>query len=123
MCRPNSLLPFEFGRAPRTLSSGPSNVTTHCNLAFDFTTLIGPPARWREIANFPSKDSLQFSVFGEKEGKWVPVVQQAWRRKQPEGGMNSLVSLPAPKIHVSQARVELANARGGPRQPRRAWHF
>jgi uncharacterized protein YndB with AHSA1/START domain len=61
-------------------------------LAFDFTTLVGPPARWREIASFPGKDSLQFTVYGEKEGKWVPVVQQTWKRQQPKGEINSLVT-------------------------------
>src|SRR5262249_26562004 len=59
---------------------------------FDFATLIGTPAKWREVASFPEKDVLQFTVFGEKAGKWVPVVKQTWKRKVAEAGIDQLVT-------------------------------
>jgi uncharacterized protein YndB with AHSA1/START domain len=51
-------------------------------LRFDFETLIGPPAKWRSEAKFPDKDTYQFTVFGEKDGKWAPVVTQTLKRRQ-----------------------------------------
>jgi uncharacterized protein YndB with AHSA1/START domain len=62
------------------------------DLVFDFATLVGAPGKWREVASFSDKDMLQFTIFGEKEGKWMPVVKQTWKRKQPEDGANQLVT-------------------------------
>jgi uncharacterized protein YndB with AHSA1/START domain len=50
-------------------------------LRFDFETLIGKPAKWRSEAKFPDKDTYQFTIFGEKDGQWTPVVEQALKRK------------------------------------------
>jgi uncharacterized protein YndB with AHSA1/START domain len=52
------------------------------DLVFDFATLIGKPARWREILKFPDQETMKFTIFGEKEGKWAPVVTQTSKRKQ-----------------------------------------
>jgi uncharacterized protein YndB with AHSA1/START domain len=52
-------------------------------LRFDFETMIGRPAKWRSSAKFPDKDTYQFTIFGEKEGKWSPVVTQTLKRRQP----------------------------------------
>ena len=52
------------------------------NLVFDFGTLIGTPAKWRETLSFPDENTMQFTIFGEKEGKWTPVVTQTSKRKQ-----------------------------------------
>jgi uncharacterized protein YndB with AHSA1/START domain len=52
-------------------------------LRYDFETLIGQPAKWRSTAKFPDKDTYQFTIFGEKEGKWSPVVTQTLKRKRP----------------------------------------
>lgn len=52
-------------------------------LRFEFETLIGPPAKWRSEAKFPDKDTYDFTVFGEKDGKWTPIVKQTLKRQQP----------------------------------------
>jgi uncharacterized protein YndB with AHSA1/START domain len=52
-------------------------------LRFEFETLIGRPAKWRSSAKFPDKDTYQFTIFGEKEGKWSPVVTQTLKRQPP----------------------------------------
>ena len=54
------------------------------DLIFDFATIIGKPAKWREILRFPDKDTMQFTIFGEKGVKWIPVVKQTSKRRQPE---------------------------------------
>jgi uncharacterized protein YndB with AHSA1/START domain len=51
-------------------------------LRFEFETLIGPPAQWRSDAKFPDKDTYEFTVFGQKDGKWTPVVKQTLKRWQ-----------------------------------------
>jgi uncharacterized protein YndB with AHSA1/START domain len=53
------------------------------DLIFDFATLIGTPAKWHEVLKFPDHETMQFTIFGEKEGKWAPVVTQTSKRKQP----------------------------------------
>jgi uncharacterized protein YndB with AHSA1/START domain len=62
------------------------------NLVFDFTTLIGTSARWRETLSFPDENTIQFTIFGEKEGKWAPVVTQTSKRKQAEGEADKLIT-------------------------------
>jgi uncharacterized protein YndB with AHSA1/START domain len=52
-------------------------------LILEFETLIGPPAKWRSIGRFPDKDTFQFTIYGEKEGKWKPLVTQTLKREQP----------------------------------------
>jgi uncharacterized protein YndB with AHSA1/START domain len=52
-------------------------------LHFDFETLIGPPGKYRSTAKFPDKDTYQFTILGEKDGKWSPLVTQSLKRKQP----------------------------------------
>ena len=61
------------------------------DLVFEFTTIIGKPARWREVLRFTDKDTMQFTIFGEKAGKWIPNVKQTSRRKQPKVESNELV--------------------------------
>ena len=59
---------------------------------FEFATVVGKPARWREALRFPDKDTMQFTIFGEKEGKWIPMVKQTSRRRQPEKDTKRLVT-------------------------------
>jgi uncharacterized protein YndB with AHSA1/START domain len=61
-------------------------------LIFDFATIVGKPAKWREVLQFTDKDTMQFTIFGEKDGKWMPVVKQTSKRRQPEVGASSLVT-------------------------------
>ncbi|HMF10743.1 MAG TPA: SRPBCC domain-containing protein [Gemmataceae bacterium] len=49
----------------------------------EFETLVGPPAKWRSVGKFADKDTYQFTIYGDKEGKWTPVVEQTLKRKQP----------------------------------------
>ncbi len=62
------------------------------DLVFEFATIIGKPARWREVLRFADKDTMQFTIFGEKEGKWIPVVKQTSKRQQGTLEANELVT-------------------------------
>jgi hypothetical protein len=39
---------------------------------FDFATLIGQPGKWRSVGKVPTPDSYEFTIFAEKDGKYVP---------------------------------------------------
>lgn len=54
------------------------------DLVFEFATIIGSPAKWREVLSFTDKDTMQFTIFGERESKWVPIVKQTSKRKHAE---------------------------------------
>lgn len=62
------------------------------SLVFEFATLIGPPARWRQVVHFTDPDTMQFVIFGEKEGNGVPVVKQTSKRRQAEAEPDRLVT-------------------------------
>jgi uncharacterized protein YndB with AHSA1/START domain len=62
------------------------------DLVFEFTTIIGKPAQWREVLRFTDKDTMQFTIFGDRGGKWVPVVKQTSRRKQQKVESTELVT-------------------------------
>lgn len=53
------------------------------SVVLEFETLIGPPAKWRSVGKFPDRDTYQFTIYGEKDGKWAEVVKQTLKRKQP----------------------------------------
>jgi uncharacterized protein YndB with AHSA1/START domain len=54
------------------------------DVIFDFATIIGKPAKWRETLRFTDKDTMQFTIFGEKDGEWMPVVKQTSKRRRTE---------------------------------------
>ena len=62
------------------------------DLIFEFATIIGQPAKWRESLRFPDKDTMQFTIFSEKDGQWIPIVKQTSKRRQPVTGANELVT-------------------------------
>ena len=62
------------------------------DLIFEFATIVGKPAKWRESLRFPDKDTMQFTIFSEKDGQWVPIVKQTSKRRQPEVEANELVT-------------------------------
>jgi uncharacterized protein YndB with AHSA1/START domain len=53
------------------------------SVVLEFETLIGPGARWRSVGKFPDTDTYQFTIYGMKDGKWTPVVEQTLKRKRP----------------------------------------
>jgi uncharacterized protein YndB with AHSA1/START domain len=53
------------------------------NVVLEFETRIGPSAKWRSVGRFPDKDTYHFTIYGDKNGKWTPVVEQTLKRKQP----------------------------------------
>src|SRR5262249_22462324 len=55
-------------------------------------TLIGPPSKWRSVGKFPDRDTYEFTIYGEKDGKWTRVVQQTLRRKQPPADERSQIT-------------------------------
>jgi len=62
------------------------------NLNFEFATLIGTPANWRETLTFRDENTMRFTIFGENEGKWAPVVTQTSKRKQAIDDPSELVT-------------------------------
>ena len=54
------------------------------DLVFEFATIIGKPAAWREVLRFTDKDTMQFTIFGQKDDQWVPIVKQTSKRRQLE---------------------------------------
>ena len=52
------------------------------DVIFEFATIIGKPAKWRETLRFTDKDTMQFTIFGEKDGQWTPVVKQTSKRRR-----------------------------------------
>jgi uncharacterized protein YndB with AHSA1/START domain len=62
------------------------------DLVFDFATIVGAPARWREVLRFPDQDTMQLTIFSEKEGKFVPVVEQTSKRRKSEVEKDQLVT-------------------------------
>jgi uncharacterized protein YndB with AHSA1/START domain len=52
-------------------------------LVYEFETLVGKPAKWRSVARFPDPDTYRFTIYGQKEGKWSPIVEQALKRANP----------------------------------------
>jgi uncharacterized protein YndB with AHSA1/START domain len=72
-------------------------------LHYDFETLVGPPAHWRSVARFTDAHTYQFTILGEKEGKWVPVVEQTVKRTRPIGDTSRQVTegiIAAPRAAV-----------------------
>ncbi len=61
-------------------------------VVLEFETLIGPPARWRSVGQFPGKDTYQFTIYGAKNGAWTPVVRQTLRRKRAPADATSQVT-------------------------------
>jgi uncharacterized protein YndB with AHSA1/START domain len=62
------------------------------NLVFNFATIVGPPAKWREILRFPDKDTMEFTLFREQDGKSVEVVKKTSARKHTDARADSLVT-------------------------------
>jgi len=82
------------------------------DLVFEFTTIIGKPARWREVLRFTDKDTMQFTIFGEKADKWIPIVKQTSRRKQPKAESNDLVTEGVIEAPVAAVWAALATKEG-----------
>jgi uncharacterized protein YndB with AHSA1/START domain len=62
------------------------------NLIFEFATIVGRPGRWRSALAFPDSDTMQFTIFAEKEGKWAESVKLASKRRQPGADPHQLVT-------------------------------
>jgi uncharacterized protein YndB with AHSA1/START domain len=69
-----------------TVSKGESG------LVFEFATVVGPPSKWREEARFTDADTLEFTIYGEKEGKWSPVHSEVLKRTSGETGPGKIVT-------------------------------
>jgi uncharacterized protein YndB with AHSA1/START domain len=62
------------------------------DVIFEFATIVGPPAKWHEVLRFTDADTMEFTIFAEKDGKWSPVVTQISKRRQPKSDAGQLVS-------------------------------
>jgi uncharacterized protein YndB with AHSA1/START domain len=62
------------------------------DIVFEFASVVGKPAKWREILRFPEQDTMQFTIFAEKESKWIPVVKQTSRRRRAGQDANQVVT-------------------------------
>jgi uncharacterized protein YndB with AHSA1/START domain len=87
------------------------------DVIFEFATIVGPPAKWREVLTFIDTDTMQFTIFGEKQGKWAPVVKQTSKRRQPKSDAGSLVS-----EGVIDAPIEAVWAAFATKQGQESWN-
>jgi uncharacterized protein YndB with AHSA1/START domain len=62
------------------------------DLIFEFATIIGKPASWREVLRFTDQDTMEFTIFSQKGDQWVPVVKQTSKRRLPEISASELVT-------------------------------
>ena len=62
------------------------------DVVFEFATIVGKPAKWREVLQFTDKDTMQFTIFGEKNGQWNPVVKQTSKRRLAANATDELVT-------------------------------
>jgi uncharacterized protein YndB with AHSA1/START domain len=62
------------------------------SVVLEFETLIGPPAKWRSVGKFPDKDTYQFTIYGDKDGRWTQVVEQTLKRKEPPADENRQIT-------------------------------
>jgi hypothetical protein len=50
---------------------------------FDFDTIVGTPAKWRSVGRLSDdNNSYQFTIYGQKDGKWEPNHKIALKRKK-----------------------------------------
>jgi uncharacterized protein YndB with AHSA1/START domain len=61
-------------------------------IVFEFATIVGKPASWREVLTFPDKDTMKFTIYGQKDGKWNPVVEQTAKRRRSKTDSGQLVT-------------------------------
>jgi uncharacterized protein YndB with AHSA1/START domain len=81
------------------------------DIIFEFATIIGKPAKWRETLRFTDKETMQFTIFGEKDGQWSPVVKQTAKRRQPESSaaqqvVEGMISAPVSDVWAALATKE-----------------
>jgi uncharacterized protein YndB with AHSA1/START domain len=62
------------------------------DLVFEFATIVGAPAKWRAVLRFTDQNTMHSTIFGEKQGKWVPVVEQITKRKAAAVSSDQLVT-------------------------------
>jgi uncharacterized protein YndB with AHSA1/START domain len=62
------------------------------DLIFEFATMVGQPSRWREVARFTDDNTLAFTMYRDREGKWSPAFSQVLKRKTRETSQDRLVT-------------------------------
>ena len=62
------------------------------DVIFEFATIVGKPATWREVLRFTDKDTMQFTIYGRKGEEWIPVVKQTSKRTQPRSSASEQVT-------------------------------
>ncbi len=82
------------------------------DLVFEFATVVGKPARWREVASFPDADTLQFTIFADKDGKWAPLMKQTSKRRHPESRPDQVVTEGVIEAPVDAVWAALATKEG-----------
>ena len=81
-------------------------------LLFEFATAVGPPSKWREIARFTDDDTMEFTIYGEKEGKWSAVHSEVLKRKSGEAGPDTVVTEGVVDAPVEQVWAALCTREG-----------
>ena len=82
------------------------------DLVFEFATVVGKPAQWREVASFPDADTLQFTIFADKDGKWAPLMKQTSKRRHPESRPDQVVTEGVIEAPVDAVWAALATKEG-----------
>ena len=81
------------------------------DIIFEFATIVGTPAKWRETLQFPDKDTMQFTIFGEKDGQWNPAVKLTAKRRLPEAStaqqvVEGMINAPVNTVWAALATKE-----------------
>ena len=73
---------------------------------------VGKPSKWREVARFTDSDTMQFTLYGEKEGKWASVHSGTLRRKPVGGGPDQVVTEGVVEAPVEEVWAALVTKEG-----------
>jgi uncharacterized protein YndB with AHSA1/START domain len=82
------------------------------DLVFEFATVVGKPARWREVARFADADTLRFTIFADKDGTWAPLMTQTLKRRHPEARPDQVVNEGVIKAPVEAVWAALTTKEG-----------
>lgn len=82
-------------------------VTLHGEeLRFDFASIVGAPAKYRQSLKFKGKDEYEFTIYVDKDGKLTPAVHMVMHRKTENNDPHRLVTegiIDAPREQVWKA--------------------
>jgi hypothetical protein len=52
------------------------------SVSAEYEAVVGPPGKYRRVTTFPDADTLEWTTYREKDGKWVQEFKGAFKRKK-----------------------------------------